>query len=78
MQTVKPVNIATMKYNRKRKSRGKWIVYATNFKSNWISKAIIIVQAIHEAIYYIHHCDSISKSSNYMCMLYCSTNAIMV
>ena len=31
MQAVDPANIATMNYNRKRKSRGKWIVCATNF-----------------------------------------------
>ena len=29
MQAVNPANIATMNCNRKRKSRGKWIVCAT-------------------------------------------------
>ena len=33
MEAIKPVNIATIKCDRKRKSRGKWIIYATNFKS---------------------------------------------
>ena len=34
MQAVKSVNSATMKYDRKWKSRGKWILYRTNFKSS--------------------------------------------
>ena len=33
MQAVKPVNIAMTKCDKKWKSKGKWIVYATNFKS---------------------------------------------
>ena len=51
MQAVKSINSAMMKYDRKQKSRGKWIVYATNFQAgrdNWISEAIV-AQAIHEA-----------------------------
>ena len=32
-QAVKPVNIAVMKFDRKQESRGKWIIYTTNFKS---------------------------------------------
>ena len=36
-------------------------------RDNWIVEAIV-AQAIHEAMCYIHHCDSISKSSNYMCI----------
>ena len=31
LQAVNPANIAKMNCNRKRKSRGKWIVYATIF-----------------------------------------------
>ena len=34
-------------------------------KMNWISEAIVD-QAIHAAMCYIHHRDSISKSLNYM------------
>ena len=34
-------------------------------RDNWIDEAIV-PQAIHEAMHYIHHRDSISKSSNYM------------
>ena len=48
MQDVKPVNIGTMKCDRKWKSRGKWIIYATD---NWIGEAIV-AQAIHEAMFY--------------------------
>ena len=46
MQAVKPVNIATMKCDRKRKFRGKWIVYATAGRDNWIGEAIV-AQAIY-------------------------------
>ena len=80
MQAVKPVNSAKVKCDRIWKSRGKWIVYTTNFsvgKDNWISKSIV-AQAIYEAMHYIHYRDSISKSSNYMCMYIASTNAILV
>ena len=35
-------------------------------RNNWIGEAIV-VQAIHEAMCCTHHCDSISKSLNYMC-----------
>ena len=34
-------------------------------RGNWIRQAIV-AQAIHKAMHYIHHHDSISKSSNYM------------
>ena len=33
-------------------------------RDNWIGEAIV-AQAIHEAMCYMHHHDSISKSSNY-------------
>ena len=70
MQASKPVNIAAMKCDRKRKSRGKWIVYTLLIsragRDNWIGEAIV-PQAIHEAMHYIHHRDSISKYSNYIC-----------
>ena len=65
MQAVNPTNIAKMNWDRKRKSRGKWIVCATNFKAgrdNWIGKAIV-AQANHEArMRYTHYCNFISKS----------------
>ena len=74
MQAVNLVYIATMKCDRKRKSRGKWIVCATNIQArrdNWISEAIV-AQAIHEAMHYTHYKNSISKlkSLNYMCIQY--------
>ena len=42
------------------------LLISTAGRDNWIGKAIV-AKAIHEAIRYIHHHDSISKSSNYMC-----------
>ena len=73
MQAVESVNIAKMKCNRKRKSRGKWIVISKAGRDNWIGHSeAIVTQAIHEAMRYIYtsdHCDSIqTESSNYMCI----------
>ena len=59
-----------MNCNRKQKSRGKWIVCATNFEAgrdNWIGEATV-AQANYEATRYAHYSNSISKSSNYMCI----------
>ena len=36
-------------------------------RGNWIGEAIV-AQTIHEVMCYIHHRDSISKFSNYMCI----------
>ena len=36
-------------------------------RDNWIGEAIV-AQAIHEAMCYIHHRESISKSSKCMCI----------
>ena len=60
MQAANPVNIATIKCNRKRKSRGKWIILymvliSRAGRDNWIGEAIV-AQAFHEAIRHIHRC----------------------
>ena len=70
MQAGKPVITATMKRNRKRVSRGKWIVYATNFKSRkpeifGLVKPLPTKPSTKLCVIYIIS-GSISKPSNYM------------
>ena len=40
--------------------------------------SLIVAQTNHEATCYTHYRNSISKSSNYMCIIYYGTNAIVV
>ena len=70
MQAGKPVITATMKCNRKRVSRGKWIVYTTNFKSRkpeiiGLVKPLLTKPSTKLCVIYIIS-GSISKPSNYM------------
>ena len=70
MQASKPEKLQQWNatWNRNLEENGLYmlLIYRAG-RDNWIGEAIVY-QAIHEAMLlcYIHHRDSISKSSNYM------------
>ena len=69
----KPLKVSTLQQwnaagNRNLEENGLYTLLISRAgRDNWIGEAIV-AQAIHEAIHYIHHRDSISNSSNYMCI----------
>ena len=78
-KAVKPVNITTMKNatgNRTlEENRSYTLLILREGITNWIGEAIV-AQVTHEAMRYIHHRGSISKSLNYMCMYMVLTLAV--
>ena len=65
MQAVNPTNIPKMTGNENLEENGLYALKAG--RDNWIGEAIV-AQINHEATRYTHYRNSISKSSNHMCI----------